>query len=37
LTLVFANDVNDRGEIAGEAFDPVTGETPAFLAIPTDD
>lgn len=36
LTLVFANDINDRGEIAGEAFDPATGETPAFLAIPND-
>lgn len=36
LTLVFANDINDRGEITGQAFDPATGETPAFLAIPED-
>ena len=36
LKLIFANDINDRGEIAGEALDSATGETPAFLAIPTD-
>lgn len=36
LMLVFANDINDRGEIAGEAYDPSSGDTPAFLAIPDD-
>jgi len=29
-------DINDRGEITGEAYDPNTGDTPAFLAVPTD-
>jgi len=29
-------DINDRGEIAGEAYDPNTGDTPTFLAVPTD-
>ena len=33
--LIFANDINDRGEITGEAFIPSTGEAPAFLAVPT--
>jgi probable HAF family extracellular repeat protein len=32
--LTTAQDINDRGEITGRAFDPVTGERPAFLAIP---
>lgn len=36
LMLVFANDINDGGEIAGQAYDPSTGDTPAFLAIPDD-
>lgn len=27
-------DINSQGEIAGEAYDLVTGEAPAFLAIP---
>jgi probable HAF family extracellular repeat protein len=34
LTLVYANDINASGEIAGGAFDPNTRESPAFLAIP---
>lgn len=32
--LTTAQDINDRGEITGRAFDPVTGERPAFLAVP---
>jgi len=32
--LTTAQDINDRGEITGRAFDPVTGARPAFLAIP---
>jgi probable HAF family extracellular repeat protein len=32
--LTTAQDINDRGEITGRAFDPVTGERPAFLATP---
>lgn len=32
--LLFANDINDSGQIAGGAFDPSTGENPAFLAVP---
>jgi probable HAF family extracellular repeat protein len=28
-------DINDRGEITGEAYDPNTGDTPAFVAVPT--
>ena len=32
--LTIAQDVNDLGEITGRAFDPVTGERPAFLATP---
>jgi probable HAF family extracellular repeat protein len=32
--LTTAQDINDRGEITGRAFDPVTGERPAFLAAP---
>ena len=34
LPLVFANDINDRGEITGQAFDSTTGEFVPFLAIP---
>lgn len=34
LDLVYANDINSSGEIAGGAFDPKTGEAPAFLATP---
>jgi probable HAF family extracellular repeat protein len=36
LYLLSANDLNDRGEIVGEAFDQSTGDVPAFLAIPCD-
>ena len=32
--LLFANDINDRGEITGESFDPNTQAAPAFLGIP---
>jgi probable HAF family extracellular repeat protein len=32
--LLYANDINDRGEIAGQAFDPGTGELPAFVGFP---
>lgn len=28
-------DINERGEIAGQGYDPNTGEFPAFLAVPT--
>ncbi|MFL6293966.1 MAG: hypothetical protein ACJ759_23975 [Thermoanaerobaculia bacterium] len=33
--LTMAQDIDDRGEITGRAFDPVTGGRPAFLATPT--
>jgi len=33
--LLYANDINDAGKIAGEAFDPNTGSAPAFVAVPT--
>lgn len=32
--LLYANDINDRGEIVGEAFDPNTNEAPAYLGTP---
>ena len=32
--LLYANDINDSGRITGEAYDPNTGEAPAFLAAP---
>ena len=32
--LLFANDINDAGEISGEAFDPASGDTPAYVASP---
>ena len=35
LYLYVANDINDLGEIVGQAVDPVTGSAPAFLATPT--
>jgi probable HAF family extracellular repeat protein len=35
LYLTWGGGINDRGEIAGSAFDPSTGESPAFLAIPS--
>jgi len=34
LFLTVGNDINDRGEIVGEAFDTVTGSAPAFVAVP---
>jgi len=37
LYLTFGGGINDRGEIAGTAYDPVSGEVPAFLAAPRDD
>jgi probable HAF family extracellular repeat protein len=36
LELILGSGINDRGEISGTAFDPNTGESPAFLAIPCD-
>lgn len=33
--LLYANDVNNRGEIVGQAFNPDTNEAPAFIGIPT--
>lgn len=32
--LINAQDINNRGEISGRAFDPATGQLPAFLATP---
>jgi probable HAF family extracellular repeat protein len=32
--LTTAQDINDRGQITGRAFNPVTRESPAFLATP---
>jgi probable HAF family extracellular repeat protein len=37
LTLQVAGDIDDRGEIAGTAFDSVTKTNPAFLVIPRRD
>jgi probable HAF family extracellular repeat protein len=37
LTLQVAGDINDRGEITGNAFDSSTKTSPAFLAIPRKD
>ena len=37
LQLTFAGGINDRGEIAGSAFEQATGFSPAFLAIPCDE
>jgi probable HAF family extracellular repeat protein len=34
LYLTFGGGINDRGEIAGSAFDQKTSDAPAFLAIP---
>lgn len=34
LSLVVTGDINDQGEITGEAVDTNTGDAPAFLAIP---
>jgi probable HAF family extracellular repeat protein len=37
LFLLWGSDINSRGEIAGWALDPTSGETHAYLAIPCDD
>jgi probable HAF family extracellular repeat protein len=37
LFLTFGAGINDRGEIAGTAFDASTGEAPAFLVVPCDE
>lgn len=36
LSTFIANDINDRGEIAGAAIDLNTGASPGFVAIPCD-
>jgi probable HAF family extracellular repeat protein len=36
LYLEYAGDINDRGEIVGQAIDLNTGASPQFLAVPTD-
>ena len=36
LSLIFGSKINDRGEISGQTYDPNTGDTSAFLAIPCD-
>lgn len=33
---VAGSDINDRGEITVQAYDPNTGDTPAFQSVPTD-
>jgi len=35
LYLLSANDLNDQGEIVGQAFDQSTGAAPAFSLVPT--
>lgn len=35
--IINAQDINDRGEITGRAFNPVTGRITAFVAVPVDD
>jgi probable HAF family extracellular repeat protein len=37
LSVIFAADINDRGEIVGTALDQSTGEPVAFLAVPCDE
>jgi probable HAF family extracellular repeat protein len=37
LYLLVGNGINSRGEIAGQAFNPTTGEFLAFVAIPCDE
>lgn len=32
--LLYANDIDERGRIVGEAFDPNTGNAPGFIAVP---
>ena len=34
--LLYANDINNRGQITGEAFDPSTKQAPAYSATPTE-
>jgi probable HAF family extracellular repeat protein len=34
LSLVYANDINDSGEIVGGAYNSTTGDSPAFMAVP---
>jgi probable HAF family extracellular repeat protein len=34
LSLVYANDINESGEIVGGAYNSATGDSPAFLAVP---
>jgi len=34
LVLVLANEIDDAGDITGIAFDPNTGDTPAYVATP---
>jgi probable HAF family extracellular repeat protein len=34
LSLVYANDINDLGEIVGGAYNANTGNSPAFMAVP---
>jgi probable HAF family extracellular repeat protein len=34
LSLVYANDINDSGEIVGGAYNATTSDSPAFLAVP---
>ena len=35
--LLSGNNINARGEVGGEAFDPSTGDAPAYVAFPTSD
>jgi hypothetical protein len=35
FTLLYANDIDDSGRLVGQAFDPSTGDWPAFEATPT--
>ena len=37
LSTFIANDINDRGEIAGAAIDLNTGASPGFVMIPCDE
>jgi probable HAF family extracellular repeat protein len=34
LSLVYANDINDSGEIVGGAYNATTTDSPAFMAVP---
>ena len=36
LYLVSGNDINDEGDIVGQAFDQSSGGSPGFLATPCD-